>query len=114
MINFKGFFILLFFIPMWVFSLPANVIDDDVYDNTIHDEYAQNWELMADLNVGGSLPLVKYRSKRTGLTVTLDKVESPLVTGHFCLLTESKTDDGLPHTLEHLIFRGRYGIQTSH
>ena len=45
--------------------------------------------------------------KRTGLTVTIGKAESPIVNGYFCLATEAKTRDGLPHTLEHLIFLGR-------
>ena len=70
-------------------------------------EYSKNWELLTELNVGGRLPVLKYRSKRTGLTVTIGKAESPIVNGYFCLATEAKTADGLPHTLEHLVFLGR-------
>ncbi|KAJ8023724.1 hypothetical protein HOLleu_36243 [Holothuria leucospilota] len=54
----------------------------------------------------GFIPVAKYRSKRTGLTVCLAGVEGPLVNGFFCLATEAHDDDGLPHTLEHLIFLG--------
>ncbi|XP_033118146.1 uncharacterized protein C05D11.1-like [Anneissia japonica] len=57
--------------------------------------------------VANDLVLVsKYRSKRTGLTVCLAQVEGPLVNGYFVLATEAHDDDGLPHTLEHLIFLG--------
>ena len=31
---------------------------------------------------------------------------TPIVNGYFCLATEAFDNDGLPHTLEHLIFRG--------
>merc|ERR1712218_75872 len=41
-----------------------------------------------------------------GLTVVLANAESPIVNGYFCLATEALDDDGLPHTLEHLIFLG--------
>ncbi|VDO96850.1 unnamed protein product [Soboliphyme baturini] len=46
----------------------------------------------------------KYVSDRTGLTVTIADVGGPLVCGFFS--TEAKDDDGLPHTLEHLVFMG--------
>uniref|UniRef100_A0A2M3Z1Z9 Putative zn2+-dependent endopeptidase insulinase superfamily protein n=1 Tax=Anopheles braziliensis TaxID=58242 RepID=A0A2M3Z1Z9_9DIPT len=48
----------------------------------------------------------KYRSNRTGLTVVVGEVEGPVVNGYFTLATEACDDDGLPHTLEHLIFLG--------
>ena len=32
----------------------------------------------------------------------------PTVNGYFCLATEAQDDDGLPHTLEHLIFLGSH------
>jgi Zn-dependent M16 (insulinase) family peptidase len=57
--------------------------------------------------VGGKLPVLRYQSKRTGLTVTIGKAESPIVNGYFCLATEAHTEDGLPHMLEHLVFLGR-------
>uniref|UniRef100_A0A182NNB5 Uncharacterized protein n=1 Tax=Anopheles dirus TaxID=7168 RepID=A0A182NNB5_9DIPT len=52
------------------------------------------------------IPVHKYRSKRTGLTVIVGEVEGPVVNGYFTLATEAHDDDGLPHTLEHLIFLG--------
>ena len=50
--------------------------------------------------------ITKYRSIKTGLTVTHIDVEGPLVKGYFTLATEESSNDGLPHTLEHLIFLG--------
>ncbi|XP_053673268.1 uncharacterized protein C05D11.1-like [Anopheles nili] len=52
------------------------------------------------------IPVHKYRSERTGLTVIIGEVEGPVVNGYFTLATEAHDDDGLPHTLEHLIFLG--------
>ena len=37
---------------------------------------------------------------------TTCQVDGPVVNGYFCLATEAHDDDGLPHTLEHLIFLG--------
>ncbi len=51
--------------------------------------------------------MVKYRSSRTGLTVVLGRAESPIVNAYACLATEAFDSDGLPHTLEHLVFLGR-------
>jgi Zn-dependent M16 (insulinase) family peptidase len=59
------------------------------------------------LNLNGVLPVTKYRSNLTGLTVIFARAESPIANGYFCLPTEAHDDDGLPHTLEHLIFLGR-------
>ena len=65
-----------------------------------------NFELLADLKANNKIPVVKYKSIRTGLTVTVAQVDGPVVNGYFCLATEAHDDDGLPHTLEHLIFLG--------
>eukprot|EP00743_Colponemidia_sp_Colp-15_P003789 GILK01004087.1.p1 GENE.GILK01004087.1~~GILK01004087.1.p1 ORF type:complete len:1022 (-),score=207.76 GILK01004087.1:87-3122(-) len=48
----------------------------------------------------------KYKSTRTGITVCLVQAQGPLVNGYFALSTEAHDDDGLPHTLEHLVFMG--------
>lgn len=48
----------------------------------------------------------KYRDEETGLTVAFVDAEGPVVNGHFVVSTETHDDDGLPHTLEHLIFFG--------
>ncbi len=52
------------------------------------------------------VPVLRFRSSLTNLTVTVASADSPIVGGLFCLATEDTTDDGLPHTLEHLIFQG--------
>ena len=53
-----------------------------------------------------SRTITKYRSTATGLTVTHIDSEGPIVKGYFTLATEETSHDGLPHTLEHLIFLG--------
>ena len=67
----------------------------------------KHWELLTNITIDDTLPLYKFRSKRTGMTIVLAPGESPIVNGYFCLSTEAFNDDGLPHTLEHLIFLGR-------
>lgn len=54
----------------------------------------------------GDLPLAKYRSTKTGLTVFVSEFDGPLISGFLCVATEAQDDDGLPHTLEHLVFMG--------
>ena len=66
-----------------------------------------HWELLTNITIDDTLPVHKFRSKRTGMTIVLAPGESPIVNGYFCLSTEAFNDDGLPHTLEHLIFLGR-------
>ena len=70
-------------------------------------KWTQHWELQTRINLGNVLPIYKYRSKRTGLTLILAQADSPIVNGYFCLATEAWNNDGLPHTLEHLVFLGR-------
>ncbi|XP_055593217.1 uncharacterized protein C05D11.1-like [Uranotaenia lowii] len=65
-----------------------------------------SFKLVSTTKANGVIPVHKYRSERTGLTVIVGKVEGPLVNGYFALATEAHDDDGLPHTLEHLIFLG--------
>ncbi|TRY64379.1 hypothetical protein TCAL_03614, partial [Tigriopus californicus] len=66
------------------------------------------WDLVfhQDWEGGSRLKLRQYRSNRSGLTLIRGDVAGPLVNGYFCLATEAHDDDGLPHTLEHLIFLG--------
>ena len=47
-----------------------------------------------------------YESPRTGLRIVQADVDGPLVNGYMALSTEAHDDDGLPHTLEHLVFMG--------
>ncbi|KAK3910629.1 hypothetical protein KUF71_020443 [Frankliniella fusca] len=65
-----------------------------------------NFELLCSLKCNNLIPVSKYRSPRTGLTVVIASVEGPVVKGYFTVATEAPDDDGLPHTLEHLIFLG--------
>ncbi|ERL93539.1 uncharacterized protein C05D11.1 [Dendroctonus ponderosae] len=65
-----------------------------------------NFELCYSLKAFNKIPVSEYVSKETGLTVCIAQVEGPVVNGYFCLATEAFDDDGLPHTLEHLIFLG--------
>ena len=67
----------------------------------------KNWELVTNVTIEDTLPVYKFRSKRTGMIIVLAEAESPIVNGYFCLSTEAFNNDGLPHTLEHLVFLGR-------
>ena len=73
-----------------------------VFRMVLQDKY----EVVSRLKANNKIPVVKYRSARTGLTVTVAQVEGPVVNGYFCLATEAHDDDGLPHALEHLVFFG--------
>ncbi|KAF8821174.1 peptidase M16 inactive domain-containing protein [Cardiosporidium cionae] len=48
----------------------------------------------------------EYFSHLSGVRVFHISADSPLVRGSFCVPTEVHHDEGLPHTLEHLIFLG--------
>ncbi|XP_067661811.1 uncharacterized protein C05D11.1-like [Haliotis asinina] len=67
---------------------------------------SDNFEFLFTVVANDSIPVSKYRSKETGISVFVAQVEGPLVNGYFCLATEAHDDDGLPHTLEHHIFMG--------
>ena len=76
------------------------------FSETCKEQICKEWEQIDTVDVVGKFTVGKYRSKRTGLTVFLSRTKSPIVNGWFCLATETFDNDGLPHTLEHLIFRG--------
>jgi hypothetical protein len=74
----------------------------------------------------GLIDVAKYVSAQTGLTVTVADVVGPMLTAKMCLgvfvcvvchsmltATETITNDGLPHTLEHLVFMGsqKYSVK---
>ncbi|XP_022820745.1 uncharacterized protein C05D11.1-like [Spodoptera litura] len=65
-----------------------------------------HFKLISSTKASDVVPVNKYVSEKTGITVIIAGVEGPLVNGFFCLATEAHDDDGLPHTLEHLIFLG--------
>ncbi|KAK0087176.1 hypothetical protein PV325_001628 [Microctonus aethiopoides] len=64
------------------------------------------FELICSLKSNDTIPVHKYKSTKTGITVFIAEVDGPVVGGNFCLATEAFDDDGLPHTLEHLVFLG--------
>ncbi|XP_065172046.1 uncharacterized protein C05D11.1-like, partial [Atheta coriaria] len=75
-------------------------------DSTPGIKSASGFEHLYSLKAYNKIPLHEYKSTKTGLTVIVAEVEGPIVNGYFCLVTEALDDDGLPHTLEHLVFLG--------
>lgn len=65
-----------------------------------------NFKEICVVRTDGELPLAKFRSTKTGMTVCVSEFDGPLISGYLCIATEAQDDDGLPHTLEHLIFMG--------
>ena len=86
--------------------VPEEILGDFELIKDCKDDICKQWEQIDAVDVEGKFTVGKYRSKRTGLTVFLSRSETPIVNGYFCLATEAFDNDGLPHTLEHLIFRG--------
>ena len=66
----------------------------------------KDYKLLFTTKVNGVIPIHKYKSKKSALKVIIAEVDGPVVNGYFVLATEAHDDDGLPHTLEHLIFLG--------
>ena len=52
------------------------------------------------------IPVEKYESTRTGIKLYVCNIKGPVVDGYISLATEANDDDGLPHTLEHMVFLG--------
>nr|XP_018913326.1 PREDICTED: uncharacterized protein C05D11.1-like [Bemisia tabaci] len=75
-------------------------------DQTGQNSHSNSFEHLFSSKANDSIAVHKYRSSKTGLTVVIADVDGPVVNGYFCLATEAFDDDGLPHTLEHLIFLG--------
>lgn len=67
---------------------------------------SEDFQLVFSGKIEDFTPVSKYKSKRTGLTVYIAEVDYPTVNGYICLATEAHDDDGLPHTLEHMVFLG--------
>lgn len=65
-----------------------------------------SFDLVAKTLIEPRIEVKKFKSKKTSLTVVLADVEGPVFNGFFALATEAHDDDGLPHTLEHLVFMG--------
>ncbi len=102
------------FVALMLFSTAATAAPTATDDNNSNSDNSNSnnnpsshWILINEKHFGGRAWVRRYRSARTNLTVTLAENNSPVVGGLFCLVTEDETDDGTPHTLEHLIFQGR-------
>lgn len=67
---------------------------------------SHNFVLDEEVISDGDINIRHYTSKLTGLRVVIAYVESPIVKGDLVFATEALDDDGLPHTLEHLVFLG--------
>ena len=62
------------------------------------------YEVVSRLKANNKIPVTKYRSARTGLTVTVAQVDGPVVNGYFCLATEAHDDDGADLLQSYLIY----------
>lgn len=54
-------------------------------DGSPAQQNVANFELVYSIKAENYLPVHKYKSKRTGLTVVIGDVEGPTVNGYFCL-----------------------------
>ena len=51
----------------------------------LHNKMNERYELLYEGKADGVIPVYKYKSKESGLTVAVCQVEGPLVNGYFCL-----------------------------
>lgn len=70
------------------------------------DLNSQDYQVVEEAVTDGDIPVTIYQNRVTGLRIVTAYTEMPLVKGEFALATEAFDDDGLPHTLEHLVFLG--------
>ena len=70
------------------------------------EEIPQEFEKVIRVETPHHIPITKYRSTRGGYSVVVADIKVPLVSGYFAVATEASSDNGCPHTLEHLIFLG--------
>ncbi|ODN05099.1 hypothetical protein Ocin01_01597, partial [Orchesella cincta] len=64
------------------------------------------FETVFACRANGSIPVTKYVCQWTGLEVVHAEIEGPIVHGYIVIGTRVEDEDGLPHTLEHLVFLG--------
>ncbi|SBS85419.1 insulinase, putative [Plasmodium malariae] len=67
-----------------------------------------NYRRINYIQLEHELSVEEYYSADSGLRIILSKIKSPKIYGYFTVLTEAENDEGLPHTLEHLIFLGSH------
>ncbi|CAG7825781.1 unnamed protein product [Allacma fusca] len=65
-----------------------------------------DFDLISSVKANGVHPVTKYRSRSTGLELVHASIPGPVVNGYIVLATRAEDHDGLPHTLEHMIFLG--------
>lgn len=65
-----------------------------------------SFKLVNEVTGDGDLVVRKFISDKTGLSLVVAHVEGPLVHGYLTVATEAHDDEGIPHTLEHLVFVG--------
>lgn len=65
-----------------------------------------SFKLVNEVTGDGDLVVRKYVSSKTGLSLVIAHIEGPLVHGYLTVATEAHDDEGIPHTLEHLVFVG--------
>ncbi|KAM3722547.1 Uncharacterized protein ACO02O_05860 [Dirofilaria immitis] len=66
----------------------------------------EGWTASSMYKINGEIPLVIYMSNYSKLRVAIASTPGPLVKGLISFVTETLDNDGLPHTLEHLVFMG--------
>lgn len=67
---------------------------------------SQNYRVVEKVFTDGEIPVTLYMNEVTGLRIVTADIECPIVKGDLVFATEAFDDDGLPHTLEHLVFMG--------
>jgi Zn-dependent M16 (insulinase) family peptidase len=68
----------------------------------------QNFFKVCSVQSNNRLKVSLYRSALSGMRVAFVDQPSPVVNGWFSFATKATSDDGLPHTLEHLVFMGSH------
>lgn len=67
---------------------------------------SQAYKLIQDIKADGDISIKEHRNEVTGIRLFTATLDCPIVRGNFVFATEAHDDDGLPHTLEHLVFLG--------
>lgn len=70
----------------------------------------EDYQLVEEVEADGGIPVSHFINRKTGIKIFLAYVETPIVKGEMAFATEVHDDDGLPHTLEHLVFLGSEDI----
>ena len=69
---------------------------------------SQTFTKVCSIQSNKCLDVTLYRSTLSGMRVAFVPAASPIVNGWFSFATKATSDDGLPHTLEHLVFMGSH------